>query len=43
MKNIFRFVQFIILAIFLYSCGGKEEKVSVLKEGSLEDQMIELY
>ena len=43
MKNIFRFVQFIILAIFLSSCGGKEEKVSILKEGSLEDQMIELY
>ena len=43
MKNIFRFFQFIILAIFLSSCGGKEEKVSVLKEGSLEDQMIELY
>ena len=43
MKNIFHFVQFIILAIFLSSCGGKEEKVSILKEGSLEDQMIELY
>ena len=43
MKKIFHFVQFIILAIFLFSCSGKEEKVSVLKEGSLEDQMIELY
>ena len=43
MKNIFRFFQFIIIAIFLSSCGGKEEKVSILKEGSLEDQMIELY
>ena len=43
MKNIFRYAQFIILAIFLFSCGGKEEKISVLKEGSLEEQMIELY
>ena len=43
MRNIFHFVQFIILAIFLSSCGGKDEKVSVLKEGSLEDQMIALY
>ena len=43
MKNFFHFFQFIILTIFLSSCGGKEEKVSVLTEGSLEDQMIELY
>lgn len=43
MKNIFRFFQIIILIIFLSSCGGKEEKISVLKEGSLEDQMIELF
>ena len=43
MKNIFRFLQFIILTIFLFSCGGKEEKVSVLKEGNLDEQMLELY
>ena len=43
MKYIFRFVQFIILATFLYSCGGKEEKVSVLSEGDLDEQMITLF
>ena len=33
MKNIFRFIQLIILTIFLISCGGKEEKVSVFGYG----------
>ena len=43
MKNIFRFVQLIVLTIFLFSCGGKEEKVSILTEGNLDEQMIKLY
>ena len=43
MKNIFRFVLLIILTVFLSSCGGKEEKVSIIKQNDLEQQMLNLY
>ncbi len=39
-----RFLNFLIILFFLYSCSGKDkEKVSVIGDGELETQMIEAY
>ncbi len=39
-----RFLNFIIILFFLYSCSGKDnEKVSAISDGELETQMIEAY
>ena len=39
-----RFLNFLIILFFLYSCSGKDnEKVSVISDGELETQMIEAY
>jgi len=39
-----RFLNFLIILFFLYSCSGKDnEKVSVIGDGELEIQMIEAY
>ena len=39
-----RFLNFLIILFFLYSCSGKDnEKVSVISDGELEIQMIEAY
>ena len=39
-----RFLNFLIILFFLYSCSGKNnEKVSVISDGELETQMIEAY
>ena len=39
-----RFLKFLIILFFLYSCSGKDnEKVSVIGDGELETQMIEAY
>ena len=39
-----RFLNFLIILFFLYSCSGKDnEKVSVISDGELETLMIEAY
>tara|TARA_B100001121_G_scaffold195113_1_gene170454 strand:- start:493 stop:1323 length:831 start_codon:yes stop_codon:yes gene_type:complete len=39
-----RFLNFLIILFFLYSCSGKDnEKVSLIGDGELETQMIEAY
>ena len=39
-----RFLSFLIILFFLYSCSGKDnEKVSAISDGELEIQMIEAY
>ncbi len=39
-----RFLNFLIILFFLYSCSGRDnEKVSVISDGELEVQMIEAY
>jgi len=39
-----RFLNFLIILFFLYSCSGKDNvKVSVISDGELETQMIEAY
>lgn len=43
MKSFFRIINLIFLTIFLFSCSGKEEKITVLNEKNLETQMLELY
>ena len=38
----FNFI-YLLIFIFIFSCSKKEEKITVLKEKSLETQMIEVY
>ena len=39
-----RFLNFLIILFFLYSCSSKDnERVSVISDGELETQMIEAY
>ena len=38
----FNFI-YLFIFLFIFSCSKKEEKITVLKEKSLETQMIEVY